>query len=324
MQTVADQADLSFQAMGTKIRILVGAPATSSEPAPKQAAQKAKESILLFEKTCSRFNYQSELSQLNNDSRQTVKVSPLLAQAVQAAIWAAEATEGLVDPTLLNDLIEAGYKDSWQPERRISLHQALKLMPEPEAAEANPLSLWRQISVDPEKSTVSRPAGAMIELGATGKGLAADLASEYLKDYQCWAVDCGGDIRVGGTADISRLVQIMDSDGQQYGSFEIARGAAATSGIGSRIWLNASGQPAHHLIDPSTGLPAFTGLVAVTAKAPTALQAETLAKQAFFSGPKRAELLLGKYGGVIRDAKLSAVELKARTQKVKIRLSASR
>ena len=306
--------------MGTKIRILVGAPATSSAPAPKRAAQKAKESILLFEKTCSRFNAQSELSQLNNDSRQTVKVSPLLAQAVQAAIWAAGATEGLVDPTLLNDLIEAGYKDSWQPERRISLHQALKLMPEPAAASANPLSLWQQISVDPVKSTVSRPAGTMIELGATGKGLAADLASEYLKNYQCWAVDCGGDIRVGGTAGMSRLVQIMDSDGQQYGSFEIIGGAAATSGVGSRIWLNASGQPAHHLIDPSTGQPASTGLVAVTAKAPTALQAETLAKQAFFSGPKRAEILLSKEGGLIRGTDLRAIDIPQRISKVKLRL----
>jgi len=320
MQTVADQADLSFQAMGTKIRILVGAPATSAALAPKRAAQKAKESILLFEKTCSRFNAQSELSQLNNDSRQTVKVSPLLAQAVQAAIWAAGATEGLVDPTLLNDLIEAGYKDSWQPKRRISLHQALKLMPEPEAAEANPSSLWQQISVDPVKGTVSRPAGTIIELGGTGKGLAADLASEYLTDYACWAVDCGGDIRVGGTAGISRLVQIMDSDGQQYGSFEITKGAAATSGIGSRIWINASGQPAHHLIDPSTGQPAFTGLVAATAKAPTALQAETLAKQAFLSGPQRAEILLSKEGGLIRGTDLRAIDIPQRISKVKLRL----
>jgi len=121
---------------------------------------------------------------------------------------------------------------------------------------------------------------------------------------------------------MSRLVQIMDSEGQQYGSFEITNGAAATSGVASRIWLNESGRPAHHLINPSTGQPAFTGLVAVTAKAPTALQAETLAKQAFLSGLQRAEILLSKEGGLIRGTDLRAIDIPQRISKVKIRLKA--
>ena len=53
-------------------------------------------------------------------------------------------------------------------------------------------------------------------------------------------------------------------------------GAAATSGVTRRGW---------HLIDPSTGRPARTGIVQATALAPTALEAEVRAKAALLAGP---------------------------------------
>ena len=55
----------------------------------------------------------------------------------------------------------------------------------------------------------------------------------------------------------------------------IADGAVATSSIVRRAWRTAEGRTAHHLLDPATGEPVRTGLVAVTALAPTALEAET-------------------------------------------------
>ena len=66
-----------------------------------------------------------------------------------------------------------------------------------------------------------------------------------------------------------------------------------------RLWRDASGRPAHHLLDPSTGRPAWTGLVGATALAPTALEAETLAKTALLSGPARAARILARYGGLV-------------------------
>ncbi len=52
-------------------------------------------------------------------------------------------------------------------------------------------------------------------------------------------------------------------------TFELSAGGVATSGIGKRSWLGPDGSPAHHLLDPGTGKPAFTGVVQVTAIAPT-------------------------------------------------------
>src|SRR3954467_9260833 len=57
--------------------------------------------------------------------------------------------------------------------------------------------------------------------------------------------------------------------------------------------------PAHHLLAPATGRPAFTGLVQVTALAPTALEAEIRAKAALLSGPDRARDWLPDGGGLV-------------------------
>src|SRR5207244_1398374 len=58
------------------------------------------------------------------------------------------------------------------------------------------------------------------------------------------------------------------------------------------------GKPAHHLLDPLTGRPAFTGLVQVTALAPTAVEAEWRSKSALLCGPagSREEL---PHGGLL-------------------------
>jgi thiamine biosynthesis lipoprotein len=87
-------------------------------------------------------------------------------------------------------------------------------------------------------------------------------------------------------------------DGTVLHTFQLAAGGVATSGIGRRAWLDETGRPAHHLLDPATGRPAFTGIVQATALAPSALEAEVRAKAALLSGPRDAARWL-RDGGVI-------------------------
>ena len=75
----------------------------------------------------------------------------------------------------------------------------------------------------------------------------------------------------------------------------------ATSGIGRRSWLAADGAPAHHLLDPATGRPAYTGLLQVTALAPTALAAEVRAKAALLAGPDGVHGWLPDGGVVVHE-----------------------
>jgi FAD:protein FMN transferase len=95
----------------------------------------------------------------------------------------------------------------------------------------------------------------------------------------------------------------------------------ATSGIGRRSWL-ADGRPAHHLLDPATGRPAFTGVVQATAVAPTALEAEVRAKAAVLSGPDDAAGWLPHGGVVVLDD--GSHRAYPETKPIQVRLSSQR
>ena len=72
----------------------------------------------------------------------------------------------------------------------------------------------------------------------------------------------------------------------------------ATSGLGTRIWRTGSGF-AHHLLDPATGRPAWTGVIQATAVGSTGVEAETLAKTALLFGPERGLRVLEPEGGAL-------------------------
>src|SRR5207244_7445727 len=106
--------------------------------------------------------------------------------------------------------------------------------------------------------------------------------------YSRVAIDCGGDVRVAGGASRTQPFEIEIENPltrEPALAFALGDGAIATSGLATRIWRTPDGGFAHHLIDPSTGRPAWTGLIQATAIAPSALEAETLAKIALLAGP---------------------------------------
>ena len=129
-----------------------------------------------------------------------------------------------------------------------------------------------------------RPPGLAIDSGGLGKGLFADLLADEPAAHPGYVVNCAGDLRIGGAH--ARPVQVADPfGGAILHTFAVTAAAAATSGISARAWRDASGVPAHHLLDPATGRPAFTGVVQATALAPTALEAEIRAKAALQPWP---------------------------------------
>ena len=296
----SDLVDRSLTLMGTHIRILVGAPAVESAGSAEEAADRVEAFLNEYNEVMSRFRPDSELTKLNADPREEVPASELMRSAVRAALAAAEQSNGLVDPTLLDDLEDAGYREHWTEERRLPLREALS-GERPQSAPASPAeaSRWREIEVDDEAGVIRRPLGVRIDTGGTGKGHAADLSGELLSGFTSWAVDCGGDVRIGGTAGLEREVQVVGAfEDSQIETITVRDGAVATSGLSSRIWREQDGSSSHHLLDPATGRSAFSGLVAATAIAPTAVEAETLAKIALLQGPSGARPTLARYGGI--------------------------
>ena len=298
-----EPVDRELRLMGTRVRILVGAPVREGVDSPEVAADRVESFLRDYEARLSRFRDDSELSRLNADPREEVPASDLLRSAIRAAIEAAELSGGLADPTLLDELEESGYEGRWTGEARIDLAGALEgERPETRPASPSPAQRWREIEVDDDAGVIRRPPGLRIDNGGSGKGHAADLASEMLDGYEHWAIDCGGDIRIGGELAAEREVEILDAfTGEPGYSITVRRGAVATSGLRSRIWRKADGSVAHHILDPASGMPAFTGLVSASALAPTALEAETLAKTALLNGPSGARRILARHGGITVD-----------------------
>jgi thiamine biosynthesis lipoprotein len=265
-----------------------------------RAAEEAEAALLTWHRRFTRFSPASELSQLNADPRATVPVTPMMARFVQAAVDAGRETGGLVDATLLGALEDAGYRRDLRGS--LPLPIALGLAPARRPAAPAQRSRWADVHVDAMANTVSRPPGLRLDSGGVAKGLFADVIAERLAGFDAFAIGCSGDLRVGGADVVQRRVDVASPfDGSALHAYELARAGIATSGIGRRSWLDANARPAHHLLDPSTGRPAFTGVVQATALAPTALEAELRAKCAVLSGPVAAPDCLAFGGVVVRD-----------------------
>ncbi len=297
--------DLRFHCMGTDMRVLVGEPLEPGTPGPAAAAQAVRAFLVDFDQRLSRFRSDSELSALNRDSQPVVPASELLRGAVRAALWAAERSGGLVDPTLVDELERVGYCASRDGVPPASVSAAVAAAPPPRPANPSPHGRWREVRVDDRAGTVERPPGLRLDSGGTGKGLAADLAAGLLVGHARFVVDCGGDLRVGGPGaeDDPYPVEVEHPlTGARVIVLRVAGGGVATSGINVRLWRTGGGGFAHHLLDPATGRPAWTGLVGVTALGSTALEAETFAKAALLSGPAVGRTWLAQRGGILVHA----------------------
>jgi thiamine biosynthesis lipoprotein len=293
------EATDTFACFGSTCTVVVDGPGRTGKPAADAVAA-ARRSLLGWHGRFSRFLETSELSRLNADPRPEVPVSALMGRLVEAVAVAAERTGGLVDGTLLHDIEAAGYlTDLGRP---LPLALALGLAPRRRPAGPSPAARWRHIAFDRDAGVARRPPGVGLDSGGLAKGLFADVLAGALDGHAAFAVECAGDLRLGGAARLERPVHVQSPfDRRVLHTFALAEGGVATSGIGRRSWLDVRGRPAHHLLDPATGRPAFTGLVQVSALAPTGLEAEIRAKAALLSGPDAARDWLPDGGVLVAD-----------------------
>lgn len=296
-----NEHDITFDAMGSHVRLLIGEPGPDLPPAA-EAAEAARRLVLDFDAALSRFKPGSELCALNRDPRERVPASPLLRRAVGAGIWAAERSDGLVDPSLVGEIEAAGYVDSRAGMKGVPLGDALATAPPRRPARPDPDSRWRGFAIDEDAGEIVRPPGLRFDTGGTGKGLAADMVAERLRGYPRFIVDCGGDIRIGGVDALRDPYDVYVEHpltGERSHVLRLSLGGIATSGLNVRIWRDADGRFAHHLLDPASGEPAWTGLIGVTALGDTALEAETLSKAALLAGPEGGKRVLAERGGLL-------------------------
>jgi ApbE family protein len=123
-----------------------------------EATARVRRRLLEWHAQFSRFEPSSELCRLNRDPRECVPASPMMTRFVEAALHAAEITGGLVDPTLVSEVEQAGYAADFV-RRPLSLADALRLAPARRPAAPSPAARWRPVHVDRGMGTVRRPPG---------------------------------------------------------------------------------------------------------------------------------------------------------------------
>lgn len=237
------------RALGTLMRVVVTRP--ERLVIAKAAADKV---IGAMDEAASRFRDESELSRLNRQTGKAVQVSALLAQALAAGLRGARLTDGAVDPTVGSAVRLAGYDRDFDS---IS-------------ADGSPIQLslsrvpgWQAVDFDEATRTVRVPQGVEIDLGATAKALAADLAAAAASmaiGAGGVLVSLGGDIAVAGEPPLEGwAVQTSEDSNSRIDEDEetitIQSGGIATSSTIVRRWTRG-GVELHHIIDPATGLPA--------------------------------------------------------------------
>lgn len=107
--TNAEPMRASWQALGTSVELVV-----RDGRALPQARAIVEAQLHEIDLACSRFRADSELTRVNAQAGRRVSVRPLLIDAVEVALRAAELTDGDVDPTLGRALEIAGYDRDWQ------------------------------------------------------------------------------------------------------------------------------------------------------------------------------------------------------------------
>jgi thiamine biosynthesis lipoprotein ApbE len=291
------------RALGCAARLVV------TDPRAVRLAELAVAGVLRqVDDSCSRFRSDSELSLLNANPEMDVALSPTLAAALAVALRAARLSDGAVDPTVGNAVVAAGY------DRDFAM-----VAPdgEPVRLASRPVPGWRAIRLDLARRTARLQRGVQLDLGATAKALAADLAADAaLRAAGCGVlVSLGGDIAMRGEPPPGgwRIQVGEDSAAPIERGSEAIRasgGGVATSSTTVRRWRRG-GATLHHLIDPRTGLPAAGPWRTATAAAATCVDANTAATAAIVLGaaaggwleaarvPAR---LVDRSGGVVRVA----------------------
>jgi thiamine biosynthesis lipoprotein ApbE len=291
-------AAATWQALGTTVRLVV------TDPRQLGAARDMLTADLRdVDQACSRFRPDSEIRTLQAPQTlpvprshratrtRTVTLSPLLAEAIAAALRAAQLTDGDVDPTVGAAMNAIGYDRDFTRVRPVGPPLRLTERTVPG---------WQSLRLEGTQLTFAE--GIQLDLGATAKAWAADRAANTIAaTLGCGVlVSLGGDIAVSGPPpETGWRIRVQDVTGSPeepsagpYALVAIRDGGLATSSTKARRWRRG-GDVLHHILDPRTSLPAEPVWRTVSVAAGTCADANAASTAAIIRGRDAITWLAG-------------------------------
>lgn len=240
----------SVFAMGTYMTLT--AYGESAETALTISEDRIKELEALWSTT----DKNSDIYKVNQNGGTRTKVSEETAEILQFALEMAEQTRGSLDPTISPVVTAWGF-----------INREYDIPTEGELTDLLQNIDYEKVLL--EGTFVTLPDGMQLDLGSVGKGYTGDIIAELLKEQGVTSalLDIGGNVQmVGRKPDGSRWrLGIQNPFGEgSLGILESEDGAVVTSGNYERYFIGEDGKQYGHIIDPSTGYPAESGLASVS------------------------------------------------------------
>ena len=163
-----------------------------------------------------------------------------------------------------------------------------------------PLVDYRKIQYDAATGTVTLPEGMEIDLGSVAKGYAGQLVAQMLRDngVESALLNLGGNVQtVGAKPDGSPWqIGIKDPQGEDAMMVLSVEDQAVVTSGGYERYFEQDGQTYWHIMDPSTGHPADSGLISVTIVGDEGVVCDGLSTALFVMGLEKAADLWAQSG----------------------------
>lgn len=252
----------------------------------QQAIDAAFKEIKRVESILSKFKPESEVSKLNKEG--TLKVGPDLLYVLKRAKELYRESDGAFDVTVapLIDVWKTAIKNKNLPTNE-------------EIEKAKNLVGFENVSIDEEKSIITfLKKGVTIDLGGIAKGYAVDQAIKKLREIgiKSCLIDAGGDVYCLGSKRGEPWqigIQHPRKKGELIDIIRIKDRAVATSGDYEQMFV-IDNKRYCHIINPKTGYPSESGIMAVTVIASYCINADALATSIFVLGEKKGMDLIHK------------------------------
>jgi thiamine biosynthesis lipoprotein len=208
-----------------------------------------------FDQRYSRFRDDSLIARLAEEGRLRSMPAEMFAMLTFASKLY-DDTDGVFSPLVGNTLQTLGYG-------KLASETGL-------TSEESGLS-WNRRSIRVQKGTI-------LDFGGFGKGWLIDEYAKILRKngVKEFIVNGGGDLYVEASKPISFALEHPYDPSLKIGDIKIQKGALAASSTVKRAWKQGR-ETYHHIIDPATGKPAESNVVATFVCAHTALVADSLA-----------------------------------------------
>lgn len=269
-----EESSTTFLAMDTVMSVTVYGPGGDAALEAAEGEIKALEGLL------SVTDEGSEIYAANHSGGEPVTLSPETAELLSTVLELCGQTVGALDVTIYPVVRAWGFTTGeYRVPDKAELAQLLERVD------------YTQVELNGNSLTV--PEGMELDLGAVGKGCAADQTEALLRELgvDCAKLELGGNIHFIGTKPNGKpwRVEVQNPFGEgRVGVLETDSGAVVTSG-GYERYFTQDDMTYWHIIDPKTGRPAQSGLVSVTIAAKSGTLADALSTALFVMGRERAE-----------------------------------